>query len=61
MGEEAWLAEQAATVKRHRERTNYAYQRSYGSAQRRALKRLAEAHRSQYEQLLAIELREEGL
>ena len=62
MGEEAWRELQRSIVAKSRARPEGRNQsRAYQRARGRALQRLADLHRSEYERLLTIELREEGL
>lgn len=58
MGEDAYLAHVREVVRRSRERKPEATRR-YNRAQARAVAVLRENHRSEYDRLLAIELRRE--
>lgn len=60
MGEEAWLERGKESARRSRERTGNASGLRYNKGRTLAISRLIEAHRREYEFLLAVALREVG-
>lgn len=61
MGDEAFLADLRTKVNRHRERTGNASGKRYAAARVAAVSRLIEAHRKEYDALLAAEKYERGM
>lgn len=55
MGDEAWLAHQRQLLARSRARRNNDTERRYGKARSRAVQRLIDAHRAEFDALLAQE------
>ena len=60
MGEEAYRASEAAKVREWRKRTGDQSGKKYRAAKNRATAKLIDAHRRQFDHLLAIEMRGES-